>query len=72
MEVIPIKTEYFNEGESLINFIYKYVPSLKDGDVLVITSKIIALAQGRTHDNIEDKERIIPSANEGFMAKPSK
>lgn len=59
MEVIPIKTEYFNEGESLLDFISKYVPSLEDGDVLVITSKIIAISQGRTHDKIEDKERIM-------------
>ena len=59
MEIIPIKTEYFNEGESLLDFIYKYIPSLQDSDVLVITSKIIALAERRTHDDIEDKEKIM-------------
>lgn len=67
MQVIAIKTEFFNEGDSLLDFIFKNIPSLMDGDVLVITSKIIALAEGRTHDNVHDKERLMVEESEATV-----
>lgn len=48
MKVIPIKTRIFKEGETLVDFILSYVPRLKEGSVLVVTSKIVALAERRT------------------------
>ena len=47
MNVRAIKTRVFKEGEDLVAFIKKYVPNVKDGSVLVVTSKIVALAEGR-------------------------
>ncbi|OGG52496.1 hypothetical protein A3C20_01825 [Candidatus Kaiserbacteria bacterium RIFCSPHIGHO2_02_FULL_55_25] len=46
MKVSPIHTNVFKEGEDLLFFIAKHVPKLKDGSVLVVTSKIVALAEG--------------------------
>ncbi len=47
MNVNPIKTRVFKEGENLFEFIAQHIPSLKDGSILVLTSKIVALAEGR-------------------------
>jgi F420-0:gamma-glutamyl ligase len=48
MNIEPIKTRIFREGESLLQFIEEYIPIFENGDVLVVTSKIVALAEGRT------------------------
>jgi coenzyme F420-0:L-glutamate ligase len=58
MQVIGIKTEIFRENSSLEDFIKKNISSVDEGSVIVITSKIVALSEGRI-GKIEDKEKII-------------
>jgi F420-0:gamma-glutamyl ligase len=58
MQINPIKTTLFQEGDSLETFVYAHVSSLKNGDILVITSKICALAERRTC-TLSDKEKHI-------------
>lgn len=71
MLVRPVKTRIFKEGESLPNFIEKYVPKLKENSVLIVTSKIVALAEKRTAPNDpKTKERLIKS--ESTFALPTK
>jgi len=48
MEVKAIKTSIFKEGSNLQDFIVRHLPRLKENSVLVVTSKIVALAEGRT------------------------
>jgi len=48
MQVLPIKTRVFKENEDLFSFILKYVKKIPENSILVITSKIVALAEGRT------------------------
>lgn len=48
MQVTPIKTGIFRENENLFSFILKYVKKIPENSVLVVTSKIVALAEGRT------------------------
>lgn len=48
MNVQPIRTRIFREKEDLTAFVAQHVPRLKNGSVLVLTSKIVALAEGRT------------------------
>ncbi len=48
MIVKPIKTRIFKENEDLIVFVKQHINKLKEKSVLVITSKIVALSQGRT------------------------
>jgi coenzyme F420-0:L-glutamate ligase len=66
MIVQPIQTRVFKEKEDLIPFILDYVPILKECSILVVTSKIVALAEGRTVPlgTDEDKEKIIRSESE--------
>ena len=70
MQIKTIKTRIFKENEDLISFILKYVKNLKENSVLVITSKIVALSEGRTvkidlsisHDKM--RENIIKAESE--------
>lgn len=48
MQITPIKTRIFRENEDLLQFILKHVKEIKDRFVLVVTSKIVSLAEGRT------------------------
>lgn len=48
MQVRAIKTRVFKEGESLPDFVASHVTRIPEGSVLVITSKVVALAEGRT------------------------
>ncbi len=50
MNVWPVKTRVYEEGEDLAAFITAHVPKLKNGSILAVTSKIVALAEGRTAD----------------------
>lgn len=47
MQVRPIKTRIFKEGDDLVAFIKKHIPKLKNGSILAVTSKIVALAERR-------------------------
>lgn len=66
MIVSAIKTRIFIENESLERFIIEYVPALNDGSILVVTSKIVALSEGRTSEAVskKDKERLIKAESE--------
>lgn len=71
MLVRPVKTRIFKEGERLPDFIQTHIPKLKDGSVLIVTSKIVALAERRTAPNDpKTKERLIKS--ESTFALPTK
>src|SRR3989344_628352 len=48
LEVIPIKTKKFLPPKDDLYAALKHLPKLKQGDVLVIASKILAIHQGRT------------------------
>ncbi len=58
MQVLPIKTSLFKINDSLFEFIKAHMPELQEGDILAVTSKIVALSEGRV-GKIEDKEKII-------------
>lgn len=61
MKVSPIHTRIFGEREDLFLFITKNIPNLGEGSLLVVTSKIVALAEGRvvTIKNQREKETLI-------------
>jgi coenzyme F420-0:L-glutamate ligase len=48
MRIEAIKTRIFQENEDLLQFIFKYVKKIPEKSILVITSKIVALSEGRT------------------------
>jgi coenzyme F420-0:L-glutamate ligase len=61
MQIKVLKTRIFREHEELIPFILKYIKKLPERSVLVITSKILALSEGRTREfeGVKKKEELI-------------
>ena len=66
MKVKAIKTRIFKEGEDLVAFIQKHIPKLKEGAVLAIASKIVALSERRVVrvSNKKAKEALIRAESE--------
>lgn len=58
MIIKPIKTRVFEKNEDLVKFIVSNIKTVKDKSVIVITSKIVALSQGRVVDSKSKKEKI--------------
>ena len=48
MIVKAIKTGIFREGENLFDFVVNHIKKVPEKSVIVITSKIVALSEGRT------------------------
>lgn len=69
MNVRAIKTRIFKEGDDLVAFILKHVPKLTEGSVLIVTSKIVALAERRTAP-AADLRRVVKE--ESTWSMPSK
>lgn len=55
LEIIPIKTRKVLPPKDDISDILKHLPKLKEGDVLVMASKILAIHQGRCVPNLKIK-----------------
>ena len=66
MIVRPVKTRIFREGEDIVAFITKHIPKLKEGTVLAVTSKIVALSESRTvvAKSKGDREKVIKAESE--------
>lgn len=70
MEIIPIKTRLFCVNESLLSFINEHISFLDDNDVVLITSKIVALSQGRVSANLTKKDELIESEADAVVSTP--
>ena len=70
MQIIPIRTRLFSQGESLADFVFEHVPALEAGDILVVTSKIVALSQNRVLDRGFDKYAAIKSESDEAVETP--
>jgi len=58
MKLRAIRTKLFREKDDLTAFVRSHVLKLQNGSILAITSKIVALAEGRVAE-LKDKERLI-------------
>ncbi len=69
MIVKAIKTPIFKEGQDLSEFLFKNLTKIKDEDVVVITSKIVALSEGRVVLKVDEKarEKLIRSESQYAM-----
>jgi coenzyme F420-0:L-glutamate ligase len=72
MIIKPIKTKIFKEGANLVDFIGLYIKKIPERSVLVVTSKIVALAEGRVvnANGSQTKEDLIKA--ESDLAIPTK
>ncbi len=69
MQVKPLKTKLFREGDEIVPFVLKHAPRIKNGSVLVISSKIVSLSERRTAA-VSERERLIQK--ESTKAKKTK
>lgn len=58
MKIKTIKTRIFKENDDLFSFILEYVKKLPEKSVIVITSKIVALSEGRTIEHKDKKQKV--------------
>ncbi len=60
MKITAISTPIFHRKEPLVDFVQRVVPSLRDGDILAITSKLFSVAEGRwVPADTQEKESLI-------------
>ena len=57
MLIKALKTKVFKEEENLFDFVARYIPKIKEGSIIVITSKVVALSEGRTAVAKTEKEK---------------
>lgn len=69
MKIKTIKTRIFRPSENLIKFIESYVPKIQEETILVVTSKIVALSEGRLikKTSKEEKIKIIKKESDFFV-----
>ena len=72
MQVKTIKTRIFQENENLLKFILQYVKKIPEDSVLVITSKIVALSEGRVVECKSKNQKIKLIKEESYFAIKTK
>lgn len=72
MIVRPARTKVFKEGEDLFSFITHYFKTLPEKSVVVVTSKIVALAEGRTAVAVDAKAKEKLIKKESDFVLPTK
>lgn len=67
--VQAFKTSLFKENGDLFTFLDKYLPKIKNKDIIIVTSKIVALSEGRfcVVKNHAEKEAIIKNESDWAM-----
>lgn len=63
MQVTAIQTSLFSQGENLIDFIVRHISHIDERSILVVTSKIVALAEGRVA-SVSEKESLIKTESD--------
>ena len=61
MKIQAYKTRVYTEGEDSISFIIEHIPRISEGSIIAVTSKIVALSEGRTAlvTSAKDKDTLI-------------
>ena len=72
MEIKAIKTDVFQENGDLIAFILRYVKKISEQSVLIVTSKIVALAEGRIDGDTSFKNKKYLVEKESSFATKTK
>jgi F420-0:gamma-glutamyl ligase len=72
MQIIPIKTRIINPPQDdIYGVIDEFCPELKENDVLLITSKILSIHQGRciSMQEVHDKDELIKKEADYFIPR---
>lgn len=75
MQITPVKTHKITDKDhDIINIIDTYISNLEDNSIVIITSKIVSICEGRiqkiNHETeIEDKEKLVKEESEYYIDK---
>lgn len=72
MKIKTIKTGIFKPNENILEFIEKYIPSIGEKIVIVVTSKIAALAEGRFIKKADEETKMKMIESESDFVLPTK
>lgn len=72
MELVAYKTKAFTVGDSLFPILDSALPALSDGDVVVVTSKIVSISEGAVikNDGLVDKLDLIRQEADSYIDAP--
>jgi dihydrofolate synthase / folylpolyglutamate synthase len=69
MKVTTLKTHKIKSSEqSITSLLDKYITHLQDGSIVVVTSKIVALCEGRVAKESVDKAVLVKKESEYFLS----
>lgn len=73
MNVTAIHTKKIQPNDDLFALLDKHIPTVKERDIIVITSKIVSICEGRTVKNDEsvDKDTLIRRESEYYIDDPA-
>lgn len=70
MIVTPVKTHKITIQDKLFGILDKYITSLEENSVVAVTSKIVAIAEGRVEDiENNDKDELIKRESQYFIPR---
>lgn len=72
MKIKAIKTRIFKPHENLLAFLEKYFSKVQEKNILVITSKIVALSEGRFCDQTDSATKMKIIKQESDFVLPTK
>lgn len=67
MIVTSIRTRIFKEGENLANFVCENIKKIPEKSIVVVTSKIVSLAENRAVSHNGDKLALIKKESDAFV-----
>jgi len=69
MEIKAIKTRIFKPNENILLFIENYLPKITEKSIIIVTSKIVALSEGRfiKKNDAATKKKIIKSESDFIL-----
>ncbi len=69
MNIKPIQTTIFTEGGNLADFVTRFIKKVPEESIIVVTSKIVALAEGRTAaaPTARAKKRLVESESDATL-----
>lgn len=71
MIIKSYRTEKITPGSNFFSILDSSLPKLQEKDIVVVTSKIVSICQGRVVKNTEDKQTLIRKEAEKYIEEPS-
>lgn len=72
MKITPVQTRIFKENENLAAFVASQIKNIPEESVLVVASKIVALAESRTVESADSRHFDALVRKESALAKKTK